>query len=152
MYLLYFLLWIIYNGNITLEICVLGLIISAVIFAFTCKFADYSVRKELRIYKKALKFLQYIFTLLLEIIKANFGVIHMILTQKEEIEPVLVTFQSDVETPTGRAFLANAITLTPGTITVSLEENEYTVHCLDESMAEGLDDTIFAKQLKEMER
>lgn len=152
MYLLYFLLWIIYNGNITLEICVLGLIISAVIFAFTCKFADYSVRKELRIYKKAVKFLQYIFTLLLEIIKANFGVIHMILTQKEEIEPVLVTFQSDVETPTGRAFLANAITLTPGTITVSLEENEYTVHCLDESMAEGLDDTIFAKQLKEMER
>lgn len=152
MYLLYFLLWIIYNGNITLEICVLGLIISAVIFAFTCRFADYSVRKELRIYKKAVKFLQYIFTLLLEIIKANFGVIHMILTQKEEIEPVLVTFQSDVETPTGRAFLANAITLTPGTITVSLEENEYTVHCLDESMAEGLDDTIFAKQLKEMER
>lgn len=152
MYLLYFLLWIIYNGNITLEICVLGLIISAVIFAFTCRFADYSVRKELRIYKKAVKFLQYIFTLLLEIIKANFGVIHMILTQKEEIEPVLVTFQSDVETPTGRAFLANAITLTPGTITVSLEENEYTVHCLDESMAEGLDDTVFAKQLKEMER
>lgn len=152
MYLLYFLLWIIYNGNITLEICVLGLIISATIFAFTCRFADYSVRKELRIYKKAVKFLQYIFTLLLEIIKANFGVIHMILTQKEEIEPVLVTFQSDVETPTGRAFLANAITLTPGTITVSLEENEYTVHCLDESMAEGLDDTIFAKQLKEMER
>ena len=128
------------------------MIISAAIFAFTCRFADYSVRKELRIYKKALKFLQYIFTLLLEIIKANFGVIHMILTQKEEIEPVLVTFQSDVETPTGRAFLANAITLTPGTITVSLEENEYTVHCLDESMAEGLDDTIFAKQLKEMER
>lgn len=152
MYLLYFLLWIIYNGNITLEICVLGLIISAMIFAFTCRFADYSERKELRIYKKAVKFLQYIFTLLLEIIKANFGVIHMILTQKEEIEPVLVTFQSDVETPTGRAFLANAITLTPGTITVSLEENEYTVHCLDESMAEGLDDTIFAKQLKEMER
>ena len=152
MYLLYFLLWIIYNGNIKLEICVLGLIISAAIFAFTCRFADYSVRKELRIYKKAVKFLQYIFTLLLEIIKANFGVIHMILTQKEEIEPVLVTFQSDVETPTGRAFLANAITLTPGTITVSLEENEYTVHCLDESMAEGLDDTIFAKQLKEMER
>ena len=152
MYLLYFLLWIIYNGNITLEICVLGLIISAAIFAFTCRFADYSVRKELRIYKKAVKFLQYIFTLLLEIIKANFGVIHMILTQKEEIEPVLVTFQSDVETPTGRAFLANAITLTPGTITVSLEENEYTVHCLDESMAEGLDDTVFAKQLKEMER
>ena len=152
MYLLYFLLWIIYNGNITLEICVLGLIISAAIFAFTCRFADYSVRKELRIYKKAVRFLQYIFTLLLEIIKANFGVIHMILTQKEEIEPVLVTFQSDVETPTGRAFLANAITLTPGTITVSLEENEYTVHCLDESMAEGLDDTIFAKQLKEMER
>ena len=46
MYLLYFLLWVIFNGNFTLEICLLGIVIAGGIFAFTCKFMDYSVEKE----------------------------------------------------------------------------------------------------------
>ena len=86
-----------------------------------------------------------------EIVKANFAVMHMILSEREEIEPALVSFHSDMKTSTGKAFLANAITLTPGTITVSLEEDEYLIHCLDESFAVGIDDSIFEKLLKEME-
>lgn len=151
MYLLYFLLWVIYNGSFTLEICIFGLVIAAVIFAFTCKFMDYSVKQELKNYKKAFLFIRYIFVLVIEIVKANFGVIHMILTQKEEVEPVLVTFHSDLKTPVGRAFLANAITLTPGTITVLLEDSEYTVHCLDESMAEGMNESVFADYVEKLE-
>ena len=87
-----------------------------------------------------------------EIVKANFAVMHMILSEKEELEPALVSFESDMQTPTGKAFLANAITLTPGTITVTLEDSEYVVHCLDESLAEGMDDSIFVKLLSELEQ
>ena len=47
--------------------------------------------------------------------------------------------------------LANAITLTPGTITVTLEGSEYTVHCLDESMAEGIQDSEFVKYILKFE-
>ena len=47
MYLLYFLLWVIFNGSFTLEICIFGLIIAAAIFAFTCRFMDYSVKREM---------------------------------------------------------------------------------------------------------
>jgi multicomponent Na+:H+ antiporter subunit E len=90
--------------------------------------------------------------LIREIVKANGAVIHLILTQKEEVQPQLVTFQSDLETTTGRAFLANAITLTPGTITVALEENSYTVHCLDEGMAEGLCHSEFEERIRELEK
>ena len=152
MYLLYFLLWIIYNGSITLEICLFGIVIAAAVFAFTCKFMDYSVEKEKKAIKRGWKFLKYICVLVIEIVKANFAVIHMILSQKEEVEPVLVNFRSDMKTPTGRALLANAITLTPGTITVTLEESEYVVHCLDESLAPGMADSVFVKRLAEMEK
>ena len=152
MYFLYFLLWVIFNGSFTLEICIFGLIIAAVVFAFTCKFMDYSVKKELKIYKKIFLFIRYVFVLVIEIVKANFGVIHMILTQKEEIEPVLATFHTDLKTPEGKAFLANAITLTPGTITVSLEDNRYTVHCLDESMAEGMNESVFVDYIEKLEK
>ena len=48
--------------------------------------------------------------------------------------------------------LANAITLTPGTITVLLEDNSYTVHCLDESLAEGMNESVFLKRIEEIEK
>lgn len=152
MYLLYFILWVIFNGRITLEICLFGIVIAGAVFAFTCKFMDYSIEKEKHILKKSVQMLHYICVLVVEIVKANFAVIHLILSEKEEIEPALVSFEAKMKTTTGKAFLANAITLTPGTITVSLEDSRYLVHCLDESMAEGMDDSVFADLLEKMER
>lgn len=152
MYLLYFVLWVIFNGSITLEICLFGVVIAAAIFAFTCKFMDYSIEKEKRLLKNSVKFLRYVCVLMMEIVKANFAVIHMILSEEEELEPALVSFHSNMKTGTGRAFLANAITLTPGTITVTLEESEYVVHCLDVSLAEGMDDSVFVKLLADLEQ
>ncbi|MDO5361735.1 MAG: Na+/H+ antiporter subunit E [Eubacteriales bacterium] len=152
MYLLYFILWVIFNGRITLEICLFGVVIAGAVFAFTCKFMDYSIEKEKHILKKTMQMLHYICVLVIEIVKANFAVIHLILSEKEEIEPALVSFDAKMKTITGKAFLANAITLTPGTITVSLEDSRYLVHCLDESMAEGMDDSVFVDLLEKMER
>lgn len=151
MFLLFFALWVIFNGKITLEICLFGLVICAAVFAFTCRFMDYSIAKEKAVVKRGGKFGRYCCVLVKEIVKANFAVMHMILSEREEIEPALVSFHSDMRTATGRAFLANAITLTPGTITVSLEGEEYLVHCLDESLAVGIDDSVFAELLKDME-
>ncbi|MDO4308712.1 MAG: Na+/H+ antiporter subunit E [Eubacteriales bacterium] len=152
MYLLYFLLWVIFNGNLTLEICIFGIIIAGAIFAFTCKFMDYSVEKEKANIRKVLKFIRYSCVLVMEIVKANFAVIHMILSEKEEPEPALVSFHSDMETSVAKALVANAITLTPGTITVSLENSEYVVHCLDEDLAVGMADSIFVKLISDMEQ
>jgi multicomponent Na+:H+ antiporter subunit E len=151
MYLLYFLLWVIFNGSITLEICLFGIVIAAAIFAFTCKFMDYSIEKEKKLFRNALKFLRYVCVLIIEIVKANMTVVHMILSEKEEQQPALVHFHSDLKTPIGKTLLANAITLTPGTITVTLDGSDYTVHCLDESLGCGMDDTVFVKLISEIE-
>ncbi len=152
MFLLYFLLWVIFNGSFTLEIAVFGVVIAAAVFAFTCKFADYSIEKEKLLFKNLFRILRYVAVLVIEIVKANFAVVHLILTQEEEIEPALVTFRADLKTAAGRSALANAITLTPGTITVLLEDNVYTVHCLDESLSEGIKDSVFVKKIEEIEK
>lgn len=152
MFVLYFVLWIIFNGQITLEICVFGILIAALLFAFACRFMDYNMEKELQVYRKLGKILRYIFTLVWEVVKANLGTVHLILTQREEIQPVLVSFHSDLKSPMTQTLLANAITLTPGTITVTLENGDYTVHCLDESLAEGMDQSIFTKLAQELEQ
>ena len=58
---------------------------------------------------------------------------------------------TDLKTETARVILANSITLTPGTITVSLTEQELLVHCLDKTLAEGMEDSSFVKLLKKLE-
>ena len=152
MLVLFFLLWVIFNGSLTLEICIFGILISVALFAFSCKFMDFSPKKEILMYKKGLLFVRYAILLVKEVVKANISVIRMILSQREEIEPTLATFHTDLKTSTGRAFLANAITLTPGTITVSLEKDQYTVHCLDRSLADGMNDSEIVEYIKKFEK
>lgn len=152
MYFLFLALWIIFNGTFTWEIFWIGAIISAALYWFVCRFMEYSIKKDLAGLKKLGKVLIYVVTLVVEIIKANTQVIHYILTSKYEVEPVLVRFKTDLKKDSSRAVLANSITLTPGTITVSLTEDEYVVHCLDKELAEGMDDSVFVKQLRAMEK
>lgn len=151
MLVLFFLAWIIFNGRITLEIVLFGIVISGLVFAFVCKFMDYSIKKELRIYKKIPNFFKYIFLLIKEIIKANIAVIKMILTRKEVPEPTLVRVHTDLKSEAAKVVLANSITLTPGTITVSMTEDTLLVHCLDKSFSEGMEDSEFVKRLEKME-
>lgn len=152
MYLLLFAAWVIFNGNITTEIVILGLIISAAVFAFMCKFMDYSLQKEKLFYKKIFLFLGYVIVLVKEIIKANVGVVQIVLSRNEIPEPIIVKFRTTLKSEVSRVILANSITLTPGTITVSLEGDELTVHCLDKSLAEGMEDSVFVKMLEKMEQ
>ena len=152
MYLLYFIVWVIFAGSITLEICLFGIVIATVIFAFTCKFMDYSIEKEKRNLKKAFQFFHYIIVLIKEILLANIQTVKMILSEKEEVKPTLIDFKTDLKTERGKVLLANSITLTPGTITVELDESGYVVHCLDESMAGGMDESVFVELIRKLEK
>jgi len=120
-------------------------------YAFVCKFMDYSPKRDWIVFKKTGYILQYIGILIVEIVKANMSVVKLILSSKYEPEPVIIRFKTDLKTKTAKVVLANSITLTPGTITASLEEDEFIVHCLDKAFAEGMDSSIFVKLLKRME-
>ena len=151
MLLLFFVAWLIFNGRVTLEIVIFGVAVSVLVFAFVCKFMDYSVEKERTFYKKVPQFCKYLVLLVKEIIQANLAVCRMILTRKETMEPVIVKVHTDLQTETAKVILANSITLTPGTITVSLADQELLVHCLDKSLAEGMEESSFVKMLEKME-
>ncbi len=121
MYFIFLALWIIFNGKFTLEILLFGIVIASVIYWFMCRFMDFSIQKDLLLWKRGLLLLRYFGILILEIIKANVTTMKLLFSEKYEIEPVLITFQTTLETRMARVLLANSITLTPGTITVSLE-------------------------------
>ena len=151
MLLLFFLAWVIFNGRFTLEIALFGVAVSALVFGFICKFMDYSLAKERTFYKKLPLFCKYVLLLLKEIGKANLAVCRLILTRKEVVEPVLVKIHTNLKSEVARVMLANSITLTPGTITVAMTEDDLLVHCLDKSLSEGMEDSTFVRLLQKLE-
>lgn len=151
MYLLLVLFWIILNGKITVEIVVLGLLFALLIYGFAYKFLGLTWKREEKFWKYLIWGIQYIGILLREIIIANIAVLKIILLPKKKIHPVLVKFPAPLKSHLLQVILADSITLTPGTITVRLYEEKFEVHCLDESMAKGLNDSVFVKMLKKLE-
>ncbi|MGL5259807.1 MAG: Na+/H+ antiporter subunit E [Lachnospiraceae bacterium] len=151
MFILLFILWIIFNGKITTEIVLIGLVLSVLMYGFICKFMDYSIKKDIRLLKLLPLVLSYIGTLLVEIIKANIITVFMIMSSTKKIEPTIVHFKTKLKSNTAKVVLANSITLTPGTNTVSLEEDEFVVHCLDKSMSKDLNKSKFVNMLEKME-
>lgn len=151
MLLLFFLVWVIFNGRLTLEIALFGIVIATAVFAFVCRFMGYSLEKERRLYRLLPGFCQYLYYLIREVILANVAVSRLILTRKETVEPVLVHVHANLKTETARVILANSITLTPGTITVSLTGDKLLVHCLDKSLSEGMEESVFVRLLQKME-
>lgn len=151
MYLLFLTVWIILNNKITLEICLFGLAISSALFAFICKYMDYSWKKEKLLWSLIPLFIQYFWLLVTEIVKANLCVLKLILSPRLQPEPRLVRFRTTLKTDFAKVILANSITLTPGTITVTVDGDEFLVHCLDEELGEGIEQSVFIPILKEIE-
>ena len=151
MYLVFFALWIIMNSKVTLEIVLFGLVIAAAMYWFICKFMDYSPKKELWAIKRIPLVIQYLFYLVKEIVVANYATIKLLLSSNYAIEPALIQFKTTLRTDAAKFLLANSITLTPGTITVSIDKDCFTVHCLDKSLAEGIESSVFVKLLERIE-
>ena len=93
----------------------------------------------------------YLLILIWEIIKANIQVIKLTLAKELDFEPCVIYFKTDLKEQFTKVLLANSITLTPGTITVSLEDDLFCVHCLDKSMGEDMENSIFVKKLRKIE-
>ena len=151
MIVMLFVFWLILSQNITLEICIFGLLITGCVAVFLCRHLGYSLRAEWKIWRNILLGCTYLLVLILEILKANWAVAGIILGRGKRYRPAIVCLQIPLHHPVLQAIYANSITITPGTITVEQEKNVYTVHCLDKAMAAGLADSTLLKILQKME-
>ena len=144
--------WVICNGRLTLEIALFGIAFSIVGYAFMIFFMGYQWRYDLMVARNLPQLFRYVLVLIVEIAKANLVMAGFIFGAARTPEPVLVTFTTPLTTSLGRVLLANSITLTPGTITVAMQDGEFQVHCYDKSMAEGLDSSVFVTELMKLEK
>ena len=73
-----------------------------------------------------------------EIFNANIAVAKVVLSPKLNISPRMLKFQSSQKTELGLVIFANSITLTPGTVSVDIEDDKIIVHALNAELAEGV--------------
>ena len=84
-----------------------------------------------------LRFLAYIPWLSWQILRANIDVMRLVLSRDMAIDPQLEWVPAGQKSDLGITVYANSITLTPGTISTSVEGGRILVHALT---AEGMDE------------
>jgi len=133
-----FALWILFNGQWTSEIAVIGVVVCSLLYAFMCAFLDFSPKKEWEVVRRLPVACRYVVFLVGEIFKSGWAVIRFIWSPSQVIQPQVTSFHTVLKTDVCKVLLGNSITMTPGTITVDVRGDEMLVHALDETLAQDL--------------
>lgn len=97
-----------------------------------------------------LLYLPYLFW---QVLLANLQVAYITLHPRmlDKIDPHLFRFDSTLQRPISKVTLAQSITLTPGTITVNIHENQFAVYALTKEAAEALPGEMERRVAKALE-
>jgi multicomponent Na+:H+ antiporter subunit E len=142
-------LWLVFAERFSLEVLFTG-VFGVILVALINKKLIEKVRLSLGL-RSIPYFFEYFFILLFEIIKANLHVALLVLSPKPKLSPSFVRHKISLKSDLNRTILANSITLTPGTLTVSMEDDVMLIHCLTEEFSKSIENTRFEKILMEME-
>ncbi|MEW9093827.1 MAG: Na+/H+ antiporter subunit E [Clostridiaceae bacterium] len=150
-----FIFWIILSESITLERLSIGLIISYLVFRFNeylnRELMEKNSKKVSFNVKKITIFLKYLSTLILEIFKSNIHVAKIVLSPKMNISPNICTVDTKIQSNLLKTVLANSITLTPGTLTLIMDDDKLIIHCLQEENIKDLEESSFENILLKAE-
>lgn len=76
--------------------------------------------------------------LVVEVVRSNVTVLRLLVARRPAISPCLVRVPLSPHDDLGRTIVGNSITLTPGTLTVDVDDRGLLVHCLTEAIAADL--------------
>jgi multicomponent Na+:H+ antiporter subunit E len=129
-FILAIVVWLLLTGSFERFNILIGLLLALLV---TFKFGETFTYNPKR-FTNPMRYLWLIYFLPIffwEMIKANIDVAYRVLHPKMPINPGLVKIKTHLTSEMAKAFLANAITLTPGTTTVDIRGDEIYVHWID---------------------
>ena len=98
-----------------------------------------------------LAFFPFLMHWLKDLLIANVEVARIVLSKNMDIKPDFYTFDQPLKSDVAQATLANAITLTPGTLTVDYDNQTLIIHSLRPHHYDDLKSATFLAYLKAME-
>lgn len=145
----FFAFWLLVSGSIDWQHLLFGSIVSAIITVFWRRSSERVLNKLS--FKRMYLSIQAIAWLIRDVWFAAWQVVPIVLSPKLPISPTLVHVRTNLHTRRMRSLYANSITLTPGTLTVQLRENELVVHALTAQAAQDVLSWSFEERLKQLE-
>ena len=143
-------LWLLLSGYFTKSL-LLGLGAVSVILTLVISVRMGVVDREGHPIHLAIRGILYWPWLIKEIVLANVDVAKAILGRGEAVRPSVFRIKASQKSDLGRAIYANSITLTPGTVTIALDDDGMTIHALTKSSAEGLATGDMDRKVTELE-
>lgn len=141
-FVLCYLMWILFTLSFTVQELVMGGIISLAVAIFSARFLIHEKPLYLFMPSRLFNLIYYcLFVFTKELWKANVDVAKRALGPKLAIKPGIVKVPTELKSEYGLALLANSITLTPGTITMEIVEengkNYFYIHWIDVATTKG---------------
>lgn len=131
--------WLLWSGRYSIDrslVLALGVVSCLTVVAIVRRMGI--VDSEAHPIHLAARALAYVPWLLFVIVRSNIDVALRILSPGMPISPTLVKTRASQKHALGRVIYANSITLTPGTVSVEVEDDAILVHALTRESAEEL--------------
>ncbi len=146
---IYLLFWMILSENAKAQTICIGIIICLLVTILNMKLMR--ITRQLIFKKNIVAWISYTILLIKEILVSNFNVAKIVLSPKIVISPQIVTIKTKIKSDFHKTIFANSITLTPGTLTISMNGDKIAVHCLKGDFVSGITDSSFEKIILKVE-
>jgi multicomponent Na+:H+ antiporter subunit E len=124
-FIILLLVWIGLTNSIDLQELLVGSIISLIVVLF------FSIDSSFNIKNLIIKYIKFIPIFLKNLILSNIEVMKIVLSPTLKTNTGIVKLKTSLKSDYDKLMLANAITLTPGTLTVELRDDELFIHILN---------------------
>lgn len=144
-----FVFWLILSEKYDAFHIIYGIITVIAVMLINKKLFEYKFFPNSKSDKKLnfISFLLYIPWLFVQIIISSIQVAKVVVLPSKKPHTSLLKFKVNLPNETAKVFLGNSITLTPGTLTISIEGNEFIVHALTDASAQGIIDQSLPKKV-----
>lgn len=143
--------WFILSFEINVYIAIIGFVASVMVAFFNYDLVFNHLEITKISIRTTLRFFVLVFILIFNIIKSNIEVAKIVLSKKMPIDPGFVTIDQKLKKELNQALYANAITLTPGTLTVDMDQEKILVHGLLKSQVRDLEGSSLEKAFLDLE-
>jgi multicomponent Na+:H+ antiporter subunit E len=133
-----FVFWVAVTGSFEPVELALGVALSVGVGLWATKFLWSAEDAPVLTLRQTGRFVLYLGYLIRSIVAAAIGVAEVVLDPHMPIEPVIVVHRTSFKRLVSRVAFANSITLTPGTLTVEVDGDRFTIHCLHERFADDI--------------
>ncbi len=124
-FILLFLVWLGLTNSLALQELIVGAMVAFIVARLFTQNKEFDLK---HIIIKYIKFMPLFFK---NLIRSNIEVAKIVLNPKLPINTGIVKLKTTLKSDYDKLLLANAITLTPGTITLELEGDDLYIHVLD---------------------